>query len=69
MIVSEGLQGLRSGHELSISLPLDIADEVCYEIEQPLLKGLLQTTISTNNEASKVLIWYRVSYEHVNILL
>ena len=58
--MSEGLPELRESSDLHIKPPASITDAVCEVLKRPLLKVLLQKTITGNNEASKVLKMYKV---------
>ena len=59
--VSFGLPALRGSSKLSLEIPADISDDVCEHVRRTLLTGLLRPTLSSNNEASKVLKMHSVS--------
>ena len=61
----EGLPDLRESADLLIKPPAGITDAVCEALKRPLLKVLLQRTISSKNEASKVLKMYKVGMTYL----
>ena len=63
--MSEGLPELRESSDLHIKPPASITDAVCEALKRPLLKVLLQRTITIKNEASKVLKMYKVGMTYL----